>query len=324
VSGIEISPVIDKGNSSNEENREDNKMHRKITLVIVLTFMSAANAQKTMDSVKLPVEGSDFRDFQLEIRSLSNKDKAVVAAASRIDPRILGGTSVEIKDAPWQVALVRGYVSEQRSQFCGGSLIAPDTVVTAAHCIHNQIVRREASRVDVVAGTSTYISGGERIKVKAIFIHPKWDATTMNYDIAILKLERASVEGVAIDLSTEASVPPLSLYVTGWGAISEGGPGSIDLLGAVLPLVSTEICNAAESYAGSITDQMLCAGERQGGRDSCQGDSGGPLVAIATPKTQSKLVGVVSFGEGCGRRLKYGVYTRISAVAEWIKSVTES
>ncbi len=107
-----------------------------------------------------------------------------------------------------------------------------------------------------------------------------------------------------------------NIYVTGWGAISEGGPGSIDLLGAVVPAVSTEVCNRPESYNGDILPTMFCAGKRDGGIDSCQGDSGGPASAMI--QGRDTLVGVVSFGEGCARRLKYGVYSRISTATEWI------
>ena len=237
--------------------------------------------------------------------------------------RIVGGHPVLIENNPWQIAMVRASVAEPtRSQFCGGSIIADTWILTAAHCVRNSIVREDPRLVDVIAGTSQYPIGGERLKVAAIHTHPKYNASTMDHDFALLRLQSPVTLGEAIELAKENTQvsPRTNSCVTGWGATAEGGPGSIDLLGAEVPIVSNKVCNRPDSYGGNVTDAMMCAGKRPGGVDSCQGDSGGPLSISIEGRTT--LIGVVSWGEGCARRLKYGIYSRVSTAAPWIASTT--
>jgi transmembrane serine protease 11D len=242
--------------------------------------------------------------------------------------RIVGGEVVQIADNPWQVALVRASVQEPtRSQFCGGSIIAATWVLTAAHCVRNSIVREDPTRINVVAGTSQFFVGGERIQVAAIHVHPQYNATTQDSDFALLRLSNpVTAGGTAIAKPVDLADANIQLpdgaktVVTGWGATAEGAPGSLDLLGAEIPVVSNAICNKPESYNGDISANMLCAGKETGGIDSCQGDSGGPQ----TTRIQGKpvLIGVVSWGEGCARRLKFGVYARVTAALPWIATTT--
>jgi transmembrane serine protease 11D len=235
--------------------------------------------------------------------------------------RIVGGHLTLISDNLWQIAMIRAQVAEPtRSQFCGGSLIRENWVLTAAHCVENSIVREDPTRVDVVAGTTQYAIGGERLKVAAIHKHPNYNGATMDNDFALLQLQAPSTMGKAIQLAgAETEVADgTEACVSGWGATAEGSPGSIDLLGAMVPVVSNAVCNQPQSYNGDILPSMLCAGHAAGGIDSCQGDSGGPLSTNIEGK--NTLFGVVSWGEGCARRLKYGVYSRISTVTEWIAS----
>jgi len=242
--------------------------------------------------------------------------------------RIVGGEPVAIKDHPWQVALIRGYLAEpQRSQFCGGSVIANNWILTAAHCVRNSIVREDASRIAVVAGTATYLSGGERLEVKSIHVHPKFDSNTMDYDFTLLRLARpVTTDGsgaarAIAPVASDVSVPARTrAWVTGWGATVEGGSGSVDLLGAAVPVITNATCNKPQSYNGEITDRMICAGRVNGGVDSCQGDSGGPLTTTVSGSSTPSLIGVVSWGEGCARRLKYGIYARVSTASDWIAS----
>jgi secreted trypsin-like serine protease len=259
----------------------------------------------------------DLREIVRELERLSPTARAHYIQALRMDPRIVGGQLVSLADHPWQVALVRGYMTS-RSQFCGGSLVAPGVVLTAAHCVDNAIVQNNPARLDIVAGTPVFEEGGERIKARAIFVHPQWDPTSSDYDAAIVVLTGPSTMAAPIRVDPQPVQPATEAWVTGWGAIREGGVGSPDLLGARVPVVDTTTCNQQESYNNAITPQMLCAGQREGGVDSCQGDSGGPLSAGAGPS--ARLIGIVSWGEGCARRLKYGVYTRVSSVAPWIQS----
>jgi transmembrane serine protease 11D len=260
----------------------------------------------------------ELRQVVRDLGNLSPAERRSYLVALRADPRIIGGRAVTIADHPWQVALVRGYMAG-RYQFCGGSLIAPDVVVTAAHCIDNTLVQNDPQRVDIIAGTALYPEGGERIKARAIYVHPQWNASTNDFDVAIISLAQPSTLGRPVALTSDNVSVGTRAWVTGWGSIREGGDGTPDLLGAQLPVVDTETCNQPDSYGGAISAQMICAGLRDGGVDSCQGDSGGPLTA-GTDLASARLIGIVSFGEGCGRRLKYGVYTRVSSVAQWIQS----
>ena len=94
------------------------------------------------------------------------------------------------------------------------------------------------------------------------------------------------------------------------------------LLVANVPYVKQEDCNSPAAYNGKIADTMICAGEKDGGVDSCQGDSGGPLVSRES--TGPVLVGVVAFGDGCARKLKYGIYTRVSRYRDWIRGTIKN
>lgn len=233
------------------------------------------------------------------------------------NPLIVGGSPVEnISDTPWQVALVD---DGTRDQFCGGTLIGATWVLTAAHCVDNWFVGSDPDKVDIVAGSLKYESGGEQISVVAIYTHPNWNNGNLDFDAALLKLEGPAKLGKPIDMLPPDGDLPVgpTVRVSGWGATSEGGPGSKILLFVPVPVVSTAVCNQPDSYDGSITAAMFCAGKREGGKDACQGDSGGPV------DNGSKVVGIVSWGHGCARRLKYGVYTRVSSVSKWATETIE-
>ena len=250
-----------------------------------------------------------------QIKELPADEQRRALSALQFSPFIVGGEEVPIANHPWQVALLRGQQTD-RSQFCGGSLVAPDTVVTAAHCIDSWFVQKDPARVDVLIGTANTQQGGERIKVRSVALHPSWNSRNNDYDVAVLRLATPATQGRAVPIHTDvvATLPKTGTWVTGWGAIGEGRPGSDLLLGVEVPVVANTECNKPESYGGRVTAQMLCAGERAGGKDSCQGDSGGPLTH------NQRLIGIVSWGAGCARELKYGVYTRVSSVAPWIRS----
>ncbi|WP_431285606.1 serine protease [Humitalea sp. 24SJ18S-53] len=241
--------------------------------------------------------------------------------------KIVGGIPAQAGADPWQVALL---VASQSTnvQFCGGSLIAPEWVVTAAHCVDRGTA---AVDVDVLAGTHDLRSGGQRLRVQRIVRHESYVSPELGNDIALLRLGTAAPgmaiqrlrreeEGAAL---REAADPNNSTQVrtTGWGAVAEGG-GGVSLLRTVeIPFVSREpTCNDPRSYRGRIREDMICAGRQGGGSDSCQGDSGGPAtVAVGNER---RLAGIVSWGEGCARALKYGVYTRVTTFEDWIVANT--
>ena len=194
--------------------------------------------------------------------------------------------------------------NNSRAQFCGGSLVRPNMVVTAAHC--SDFVT--APQVQVLTGTQLLDGSGTRRNVARIAIHPSWNSSTFDNDVAVWELT-TDAPGPLATLATENGPVGADLLVTGWGTLTEGGSSPIDLRRVEVPLVDTGDCNDANSYNGDILPSMICAGLTQGGRDSCQGDSGGPLTRGADNGT---LTGIVSWGIGCARPNLYGVYTRVS------------
>ncbi|MCP3921047.1 MAG: trypsin-like serine protease [Desulfobacterales bacterium] len=247
---------------------------------------------------------------------------------TKTTPRIVGGQPAAQDVWPWMTALVESDIENAfYGQFCGGTLIEPGWVVTAAHCVAENSERSAytASDIDVVLGRNNLTdSDGERIAVSQIIVHPDYvsSAGEIN-DIALLRLSSPSSQSAA-SLVTEQEVnltsPGVEAVAIGWGLMEEETRDFPDALQQVsLPIVSNTVAQNAYSSIGiTITDEMFCAGYSEGGKDTCQGDSGGPLVVHDAAGTGWLLAGVTSFGEGCARVGYYGVYARISSFAEWI------
>lgn len=239
-----------------------------------------------------------------------------VAAESKISPRIVGGTESSSTDWPWMVALVYSNDSSNFSgQFCGASLISSKWVVTAAHCLVDEIGFQSVYESDlkVLVGAHDLSTGeGQRIGVKRIIIHPNYDPGSYNNDIALLELEQPSSAETLPLYEGSADLAGFEAIAIGWGNTSSV-PGQSDYPAkrrqVTLPVVTNTQCNSV--YGGTITDNMMCAGFLTGGKDTCQGDSGGPLVISRNSRWE--LAGVTSWGEGCAEEGYYGVYARISS-----------
>jgi trypsin len=235
-----------------------------------------------------------------------------MAFSKPIQGLIVGGEEAQRGEFPFIVSLQSG------SHFCGGSLISDEWVLTAAHCVGG-------SGFKVVVGLHDLkvSEGSQTFRTTRVIPHPQYNRSTMDYDYALIKLNgKATFKPVSIN-ETEISVPnsdsTIDSVTAGWGYVKEGSWRLSDLLQKVtVPLVSTEECN--NSYNGEITERMLCAGLKEGGKDSCQGDSGGPLLVHDYVRDQPVLAGVVSWGIGCARPEKYGVYSKVNAVTEWIQN----
>ena len=148
-------------------------------------------------------------------------------------------------------------------------------------------------------------------------MHPNYDDAALNNDVAIWKLATSIPTSNTISyasLAASGSDPASgsTSTVAGWGATSESGSSSTTLLKVNVPIVSRATCRNNYSVS-EITDAMFCAGVPAGGKDSCQGDSGGPIV-----DSSKTLIGVVSWGDGCARPNKPGVYTRLGALRSFI------
>jgi secreted trypsin-like serine protease len=237
------------------------------------------------------------------------------------DPEVIGGHQADAGEYPFMVALLKRNVANRfDAQFCGGSLVDTDVVLTAAHCV----VSTPANRLDVLTGTNRLApGGGERIHVAAVHVHPGYNARTSGNDIAVLELsEPSSSTTIPIIHAGDFDLwdPGTIATVIGWGDRDRRANQTnfpVNLYEVDLPILSNAQCSNAYG-AGYLKAKMLCAGDLQnGGRDSCQGDSGGPLFV---PDGHSGVfqVGVVSFGAGCGIARFPGVYTRVARYAAFV------
>ncbi|GAB3455800.1 S1 family peptidase [Actinophytocola sediminis] len=228
---------------------------------------------------------------------------AVGAGPAGADERIVGGHRVSIEDHSYTVYLS----TPDGFQYCGGTLVAEDKVVTAAHCTAG----KQPADLVVVAGREDKESAeGTVSPVVSIWIHPEFTDIRSGADISVLTLaDRLPYAQLPLaDLADQALYQPgLPGLVLGWGRTAADGAPSQHLLGATVPIVADDDCRTA--YPAYLAASMVCAGLPQGGVDSCQGDSGGPLVVFGV------LIGITSWGEGCAEPGKPGVYTRIATYA---------
>ncbi len=242
---------------------------------------------------------------------------AAPALAAEQSPRIVGGSPADINLHPWQVGLLNGPVGGG-NVVCGGSLIRPRVVLTAAHCVSGYAPN--PGPIDdtdrVVANANDWVTQGTVHDIGSITFHPSYPGGQPSFDIALIVLDTAATTTGLIKL---AGPDEISLWaaqvqatVTGWGATSQGGNPSRTLLQAVVPMQSDAFCTSTvASYNPSV---MVCAGYPQGGIDACQGDSGGPLSVPAPAGGEGgavRLVGSVSFGFGCAQPNNPGVYARL-------------
>ncbi|MBI1295384.1 trypsin-like serine protease [bacterium] len=239
--------------------------------------------------------------------------------------RIVGGAPATHGEWPWQVVVYPpGFI-------CGGVLIAPEWVVTAGHCVTSGTNIYAPGQMQVVLGEyqRNVNDGSEQFKqVTQVVRHPNYNNSTLDFDIALLRLASAATPTTFVSTvpllrspADDALVSPGAVtWVTGWGLTSNapGSTASQILMEVDLPIVPNAACGQVWN---GITANMLCAGYTEGGKDSCGGDSGGPLVA-GTPGNW-KLAGLVSFGSvTCGEPNVPGVYTRVSRFVDWIESYT--
>lgn len=237
------------------------------------------------------------------------------------EPRIIGGTPAPLGAYPWQISIGLRGVAPLEGHFCGGSIVKPQWVLTAAHCVYGQT---SPENIQVFYGSNVLDQNGSIVSVDKIIVHPQWQRVTFDYDAAFLHLSNPISPTPVITLSKEASVflanPGLIGIVSGWGLTKEGGRISNVLRNVGVQIVAEADCKSTAAYDGAVTDRMICAGFAEGGKDSCQGDSGGPLM-VPDGTGSLRLAGLVSWGEGCAHPGKYGVYTSVPIISDWIRDV---
>ncbi|PWA32041.1 hypothetical protein CCH79_00020708, partial [Gambusia affinis] len=238
-----------------------------------------------------------------------------------LNTKIVGGAVASIGSWPWQVSL-----HGSSGHFCGGSLINNLWVLTAAHCVPNG---NPSDITAVYLGRQSQQGSNPNQQsrtVAQIIVHPNYNSPVSNdNDIALIKLSSAVtfnnyISPVCLATAGSTFYSGVDSWITGWGNIGSGVPlpSPQNLMEVKIPVVGNRQCKCSGYGTAAITDNMICAGLLEGGKDSCQGDSGGPMVS----KQNGRWIqsGIVSFGTGCAQPNYPGVYARVSQYESWIKA----
>nr|XP_020861053.1 ovochymase-2 [Phascolarctos cinereus] len=235
--------------------------------------------------------------------------------------RIVGGQPAAARSWPWQVSL-----QIAAEHLCGGTVIGKSWVVTAAHCFNDK--KQYVSVWMVIAGVHdlTERNNQQRRSIKDILIHPAFDRTTMDYDIALLQVAEPFqfnryVRPVCLPEKGQEIPSSGMCVVTGWGSDHPDGEKSNKLQQLEVPILDSDVCQEYyQNLSVGVSQRMFCAGfPSKADKDSCSGDSGGPLVCSLEDSGLYALFGITSWGFGCGRLNYPGVYTSVTLFTDWIK-----
>ncbi|OPJ86217.1 chymotrypsin-C [Patagioenas fasciata monilis] len=241
------------------------------------------------------------------------------AVPPQLSHRVVGGEDALAHSWPWQISLQYSR-SGSWHHTCGGTLIAPRWVLTAAHCVSSSLTYRVLLGKQVLSEEDE--PGSVTVGVEKFIVHEKWDSYLIINDIALIKLAQEVEESDTIQpacLPTAGSVleNDYPCYVTGWGRLWTYGPLADVLQQALLPVVDYDICSQSNWWGNYVLPNMVCAGG-DGVTSGCNGDSGGPLNCQRGGIWE--VDGIVSFGSawGCNTVRKPTVFTRVSSFIDWI------
>lgn len=269
--------------------------------------------------------------FVIVVQRASAQEQQPLIAAQQ--PDIIGGQVAEIGEYPWQAYLETSKSKDER-YMCGGSLITAKWVLTAAHCVYDDSTGQLLNVDVVVLGAHNLAlrneTGRQYFDSSHVIMHPDFNVIELDNDLALIELDHAatltayvSPIGLATspneDWMLEAGV---AATVTGWGETETSNPSNV-LLEVTVDVVDNQTCQDAYASAGyRVSDNMVCAGFKEGGKDTCRGDSGGPLI-VPDGLGNWKQIGIVSWGNyPCAQADYYGVYTRVPNYIAWITQQT--
>ncbi|KAI4891399.1 hypothetical protein NFI96_026095 [Prochilodus magdalenae] len=262
-------------------------------------------------------------DGELDCEDGSDEADCDCGKRPYLSSQIVGGEASSEGEWPWQVSLhVKG-----EGHVCGASVISNLWLVTAAHCVQDTHKFRY-SQPDLWEAYLGLLTQGEASKltvqksVKQIISHPEYDPKTYDNDIALMELDspvdlNQNIWPICLPAATHKFPAGHAVWITGWGNTREYGSSASVLQKAEVRIINDTVCN--QLLNGEVTPHMICAGVLEGGVDACQGDSGGPMSSEDPESGRLFLAGVVSWGDGCGRKNRPGVYTRVTKYRSWIR-----
>ncbi|XP_071551726.1 anionic trypsin-2-like [Panulirus ornatus] len=248
-------------------------------------------------------------------------------AAPMERPKIVSGVTPQPGAHPWMVA-INLQTKSGPTQWCGGAVLGEEYVLTAAHCVKKYPPSTYLLRVGDF-NTQEEEEEQQDFRVLSLAIHSKFDkGPFLNNDIAIIKIKKKNGKGIQFGKFVQPvclvpqgwGYPPyINCTVAGWGSLGATLGFSKVLQSTLLPILPEETCQAEHVYGPTrLTKGMYCAGYLEGGIDTCQGDSGGPMVCLVNGR--HTVVGITSWGHGCARPNKPGVYTKLTHYLHWLKS----